>query len=653
MPQVASTGASVSVADFDRDGWQDFYVTNSAEDCQNRLYRNNGDGHVHRRRGAARRGRRESRRHRRLDGRGVGRLRQRRLRGPVLYKYGRPSCSTTKAARASRRWASGPGCRRGSTPTAPSGSTTTATAGSISSSPATGPTTSTSGSSRRRGSCRRASSTRTTAAASTCCATAATARSRTSPSAMGITQPPLDAGRGGRRPARHRLSRPVPRQRLRRLGALRQRGRQALRRRRPRATGVGRTPKSGMNASFGDIFNDGRLSIYKTNISEPGVLVQGNDLWVPKAAAGGSREYDNLAPSLGVDLGGWSWGAQFGDLNNDGTLDLYLVNGYVSAGERSSYWYDFSRSPSATARIIGDARELAGDARPQPLRLSAQARVDERRRSAASPTSRRASAPPTPTTAARWRWPIWQPRRARRHRREPERAGCCCTGTRCTPGRHWIEFELEGTREQPQRDRRARRACTGTAARRCRTSAAASGFSAQNQRRLHFGLGRRAGGRSRRRSAGRRAGRRRSSGPRSTRCTASRSRMTELTGVAAARPLPNGRQWLPLDNRFLPPLLITCILLTAHLSFGILEGLGAHRRWRSRPRIVAEMALGRITYGKWPHPASAYITGISVGILRALAVPLAVRPVQRSSRSSRSTCCGSAAGTSGTRRTSA
>ena len=46
-------------------------------------------------------------------------------------------------------------------------------------------------------------------------------------------------------------------------------------------TGVGRTPKSGMNASFGDVFNDGRLAIYKTNISEPGVLVQGNDLWVP------------------------------------------------------------------------------------------------------------------------------------------------------------------------------------------------------------------------------------------------------------------------------------------------------------------------------------------------------------------------------------
>ncbi len=90
--------------------------------------------------------------------------------------------------------------------------------------------------------------------------------------------------------------------------------------------------------------------------------------------------------------------------------------------------------------------------------------------------------------------------------------------------------------------------------------------------------------------------------------------MTEVTGVAAAGPLPKGRQWLRLDNRFLPPLLITSILLTAHLSFGILEG------WeRTALAIVtafaAEMLLGRVTYGKWPYAASAYITGISVGIL--------------------------------------
>ena len=43
MPQVAAMGAAVAVADFDRDGWQDLYVTNSREDSLNRLYRNRGD----------------------------------------------------------------------------------------------------------------------------------------------------------------------------------------------------------------------------------------------------------------------------------------------------------------------------------------------------------------------------------------------------------------------------------------------------------------------------------------------------------------------------------------------------------------------------------------------------------------------------------
>ena len=128
-----------------------------------------------------------------------------------------------------------------------------------------------------------------------------------------------------------------------------------------------------MNASFGDVFNDGRLAIYKTNISEPGVLVQGNDLWVPKEArqpAKPTLEFENLASSLGVDLGGWSWGAQFGDLNNDGTQDLYLVNGYVSAGERSSYWYDFARDCRRAQHDHRRRGELAGDEGPQPVRAT-------------------------------------------------------------------------------------------------------------------------------------------------------------------------------------------------------------------------------------------------------------------------------------------
>jgi len=81
-----------------------------------------------------------------------------------------------------------------------------------------------------------------------------------------------------------------------------------------------------------------------------------------------------------------------------------------------------------------------------------------------------------------------------------------------------------------------------------------------------------------------------------------------------ARVSAGRRRFLTLDNRYLPPVLITSILLGAHLSFGILEG------WERTALAIgtaigAEFFMGRITYGTWPHPASAYISGISAGIL--------------------------------------
>ena len=44
MPHLAALGASVSVVDFDNDGWQDLYVTNSRTKKPNVFYRNRGDG---------------------------------------------------------------------------------------------------------------------------------------------------------------------------------------------------------------------------------------------------------------------------------------------------------------------------------------------------------------------------------------------------------------------------------------------------------------------------------------------------------------------------------------------------------------------------------------------------------------------------------
>src|SRR5579872_7154983 len=85
------------------------------------------------------------------------------------------------------------------------------------------------------------------------------------------------------------------------------------------------------------------------------------------------------------------------------------------------------------------------------------------------------------------------------------------------------------------------------------------------------------------------------------------------TSVAPAPPAAPSRKAL-IDSRYVAPIFITCILLVGQLTFGILE---------SYPRtllaigtsIAAELILGRMFLNKWPHPASAYITGISVGIL--------------------------------------
>ncbi len=252
-----------------------------------------------------------------------------------------------------------------------------------------------------------------------------------------------------------------------------------------RETGVALTPKSGMNAAFGDIFNDGRLSIYKTNISEPGVLVQANDLWVPKKGA--KLEYEDLASSLGVDLGGWSWGAQFGDLNNDGTLDLYLTNGYVSAGERTSYWYDFAVIATGHSAIIGDAknwpamrgRSLSGFQRKRVWLNDGLGRFADVAQVVGVTDTYDGRAVAFADLENTGRLDVIVAN---------QRGPLLIYKNSVQPGRHWIAFQFEG-RASNRSAIGARAELEWNGQRQVQEVSGGSGFSAQNDRRLHYGLG--------------------------------------------------------------------------------------------------------------------------------------------------------------------
>ncbi len=85
--------------------------------------------------------------------------------------------------------------------------------------------------------------------------------------------------------------------------------------------------------------------------------------------------------------------------------------------------------------------------------------------------------------------------------------------------------------------------------------------------------------------------------------------------ISSSPPAPTPRKPLiSLDNRYIAPAFITCILLAGHLSFGILESY-QKTLLAIVTSIALELVLGQIFFHKWLHPASAYISGISVGIL--------------------------------------
>jgi len=92
--------------------------------------------------------------------------------------------------------------------------------------------------------------------------------------------------------------------------------------------------ENGMGAAVGDYDNDGDLDWFVSSIHDANLETDEN--W----GDSGNRLYRNLGDGTfedatdeaGVRFGHWGWGSCFADFNNDGTLDLFHVNGWESVG---------------------------------------------------------------------------------------------------------------------------------------------------------------------------------------------------------------------------------------------------------------------------------------------------------------------------------
>ncbi len=90
------------------------------------------------------------------------------------------------------------------------------------------------------------------------------------------------------------------------------------------------TDQNGMGAAVGDYDNDGDLDWFISSIWDPNGVSEGN--W----GTTGNRLYKNrgdgsfedVTEASGVRIGYWGWGSCMTDLDNDGHLDIFHVNGF-------------------------------------------------------------------------------------------------------------------------------------------------------------------------------------------------------------------------------------------------------------------------------------------------------------------------------------
>jgi hypothetical protein len=88
--------------------------------------------------------------------------------------------------------------------------------------------------------------------------------------------------------------------------------------------------KKGMNVDVADYDNDGWLDIYVTNITDE-YMKECNMLWHNN----GDGTFSDVSKETGTCETGWGWAAKFADFDNDGWQDLFVVDGLRSAGPES------------------------------------------------------------------------------------------------------------------------------------------------------------------------------------------------------------------------------------------------------------------------------------------------------------------------------
>ncbi|HWM94901.1 MAG TPA: CRTAC1 family protein [Thermoanaerobaculia bacterium] len=90
---------------------------------------------------------------------------------------------------------------------------------------------------------------------------------------------------------------------------------------------IGIDTRKGMNVDVGDYDRDGWLDVYVTNITDE-YMKECNMLWHNN----GDGTFTDLSKETGTCNTLWGWAAKFGDFDNDGWEDLFVVNGLRSAG---------------------------------------------------------------------------------------------------------------------------------------------------------------------------------------------------------------------------------------------------------------------------------------------------------------------------------